>query len=84
MSKSQGSSDARERLAEAVASRYLNAESSSTQPSTPSEEQPTPTVVTNANEPTAPKDLREASSGLQVQQQVSPNFGIPLRRFVGR
>ncbi len=74
-----------ERLAEAVASRYLNAESSSTQPSTPSEEQPTPTVVTNANEPTASKALQDAPPpGLQVQQHVSPNFGIPLRRFVVR
>jgi len=73
-----------ERLAEAVANRYLNAEGSPAQPSTPSEEQPTPAVVTDANEPTAPQALQVPSPGLQVQQQVSPNFGIPLRRFVGR
>jgi hypothetical protein len=73
-----------ERLAEAVASRYLTAESSPAQPSTPAEAQPTPAVVTDASEPTvAPKAPQVPSPGLQVQQ-VSPNFGIPLRKFVGR
>jgi hypothetical protein len=61
-----------ERLAEAVANRYLNAEGSPAQPSIP------------ADEPTAPQSLQVPSPGLQVQQQVSPNFGIPLRRFLGR
>jgi hypothetical protein len=74
-----------ERLAEAVANKYLNAKSSLAQPSIPSEAQPTPAIVTDANESTASKALQDAPPpGLQVQQQVSPNFGIPLRKFVGR
>ena len=73
-----------ERLADAVATRYLNAESSPAQLSTPSEEQPTPVLVTDDDEPTVPEAVQVPSPSLQVQQQVSPNFGIPLRRWVGR
>jgi len=73
-----------ERLADAVANRYLNAAGSPAQPSAPSEEQPTAVLVTDANEPTVPEAVQVPSPSLQVQQQVSPNFGIPLRRWVGR
>jgi hypothetical protein len=34
------------------------------------------------NTPPEPGD--EASPALEVEQQISPNFGIPLRRSVGR
>jgi hypothetical protein len=34
------------------------------------------------NTPPEPRD--EASPALEVEQQISPNFGIPLRRSVGR
>jgi hypothetical protein len=53
------------------------------------EEQPAPVVaVTTDNDvskPAAPEARQDVPSpALEITRQVSPNFGIPLRRFVGR
>jgi hypothetical protein len=89
-----------ERLAEAVVSRYLQPETSlAPQPTTRFDEQPTealaieeqpaPVVATttdnDVSKPAAPEARQDAPPpALEITQQVSPNFGIPLRRFVGR
>jgi hypothetical protein len=86
-----------ERIVAAFAEKYLNTETSPSQPTTLSEEQPTealaieeepaPAASTDrdGSEPPTPEAQQDAPSpGLDVVHRVSPNFGIPLRRFVGR
>ena len=86
-----------ERIVAAFAEKYLNTETSPSQPTTLSEEQPTealaieeepaPAAPTDrdGSEPHTPEVQQDAPSpALDVVQPVSPNFGIPLRRFVGR
>ena len=52
-------------------------------------EQPGPaaavTTDNNVSEPAAPEARQDGPPpAIEITQQVSPNFGIPLRRFVGR
>jgi hypothetical protein len=81
----------------AFAEKYLNTETSPSQPTTLSEEQSTETIAIEAepapaastdrdgSEPPTPEIQQDApSSALDVVYPVSPSFGIPLRRFVGR
>jgi hypothetical protein len=86
-----------ESLVEAFATMYLNADASTLTPTgsdegqstefAPSTEQLSPAAATaeEVSKP-APSDAPQdaATTHLDVQHQVSPNFGIPLRRFVGR
>jgi hypothetical protein len=89
-----------EQLAEVVVDRYLKPETApAPQPTTRSDEQPTEvlaieeqpapaaavTTDRDVSEPAASEARQDAPPpALEVIQQVSPNFGIPLRRFVGR
>jgi hypothetical protein len=87
-----------ERIVAAFAEKYLNTETSLSQPTIPSEEQPSEAlaieeqpapaaaVTTNdVSEPGAPELQQDAPSpALEIVQRVSPNFGIPLRKLVGR
>jgi hypothetical protein len=76
-----------ERLVEAFARKYINSETSPSQAATPSAEQPTPAVVADASRPAHPEMPQQdaPSPGLQIHQQVTPNFGPhPLRRIIGR
>jgi hypothetical protein len=78
-----------ERLIAAFAEKYAASAQSSLQPTTQSEEHAGPAVAAIADnhvsEPATPDARQDApSTGLAVVQQVSPNFGIPLRRIVGR
>jgi hypothetical protein len=72
-----------ERLIAAFAEKYAASATSAGQPTAPSDEQPTEAI---ALEEHAPPEAQQgvSSSGLRVHQHVSPNFGIPLRRIVGR
>jgi ATP-dependent exoDNAse (exonuclease V) beta subunit len=84
-----------ERLVAAFTQRYLDTETSQPQPSEEQpiesnalEEHPNPAVAVSSDssvsEPATSEAQQEApSTGLAVVQQVSPNFGIPLRRAVG-
>jgi len=68
-----------ERLVGAVTSKYLNSETSATGPILPVE------PTTPAVEVLPPEVHSEAASpGLRIEHRISPNFGIPPRRFVGR
>ena len=72
-----------EHLVAAFAEKYLAAEAPASEPMPPSDEQPTEQATAETSEPAeAPRD--EPSPVLQVEQPISPNFGIPLRRLVGR
>jgi hypothetical protein len=75
-----------ERLIATFAAKYSTSGASSLQPTTQSDEQPTETIALEEHAPPAatPEAQQDAASpGLRVHQQVSPNFGIPLRRAVG-
>jgi len=77
-----------ERLIAAFAEKYAYATSAG-HPTAPSDDQPTETYRGALEEHAPPAGAPEAqhdasSSGLRVPQQISPNFGIPLRRVVGR
>jgi hypothetical protein len=75
-----------ERLIAAFAEKYTTSGASALQPTTQSEEQPTEAIALEEHAPPAatPEAQQDAPSpGLRVHQQVSPNFGIPLRRAVG-
>jgi hypothetical protein len=88
-----------ERIVAAFADKYLNTETSLSQPTIPSEEQPSEAlaieeqpapaaaVTTNndVSDPGTPELQQDTPSpALEIVQRVSPNFGIPLRRLVGR
>ena len=76
-----------ERLIAAFAEKYAASATSAGQPTTPSDEQPNEAIAPEEHAPPAgaPEAQHDASSpGFRVHQQVSPNFGIPLRRIVGR
>ena len=81
-----------EQLVSSFAQKYLARDistsgppSSHEEPSEGLEEQPPPTAV-GAEEPSAPSRPEVPhdadAPAIQVHQEVSPNFGIPLRRFV--
>jgi hypothetical protein len=71
-----------ERVVAAFVEEYMNPEAVP-EPAAVSDEEPTPTVghdaLTSGN-----VQQDEPLPDPQVHQEVSPNFGIPLRRFVGR
>jgi hypothetical protein len=78
-----------ERLIAAFAEKYTASGASSLQPVTQSEEHAAPAVAgiadNHVSEPAIPDARQDApSTGLAVVQHVAPNFGIPLRRIVGR
>ena len=63
-----------ERLVAAFAKKHL-----SPQPATASEE---PTVAGEVGAPATPEGQRNVPSPIQIVHPPSPNFGVPLRRFV--
>ena len=72
----QGGIEELERLIAAFAEKHTTSGASSSQPTAQSEEQPIEAIALEEHAP-------PPSPGLRVHQQVSPNFGIPLRRAVG-
>ena len=74
-----------ERLAAAVAQKYLNSETAAAEPTTPTETEPPSTAEVSKPPGAAVQPAPDVSSPpLEVTQQVSPNFRSPLRRFVRR
>ena len=83
----RGSIEELERLIAAFAEKYTASGVSSLEPVTEAEEQSTEAIALVEHAPPAatPAKRQDApSTGLEVVQQVSPNFGIPLRRILGR
>jgi hypothetical protein len=70
-----------ERLLAVVTAKYLNPGRTPSLAVAPAEESPVPAAL--AEEPPRPEAHSDAASP-QMEQSVSPNFGIPLRRFVRR
>jgi len=68
-----------ERLAAAVAAKYLNPASTPSQAT--AEERPAPAALV---EQSPEMQSGSVAPEIEVQQGMSPNFGIPLRRFVQR
>ena len=74
-----------ERLAAAIAQKYLNSETAASEPAEPTEtETPCTAEVSKPPRPEVQPALDVSSPSMEVIQQVSPNFGSPLRRFVRR
>ena len=72
-----------ERLLAVITAKYLDRGRPPLQAAAPAEESPVPAAL--AEQPPRPEaQSDEAAPQMQVQQSVSPNFGIPLRRFVRR
>jgi len=70
-----------ERLAAAVAAKYLNPASTPSQATAPAEERPAPAALV---EQSPEMQSGSVAPEIEVQQGMSTNFGIPLRRFVQR
>lgn len=67
-----------ERLAAAVAQKYLTSETAASEPAEPTETETPSTAQVSQPAPDV------SSPPTEVIQQMSPNFGSPLRRFVRR
>jgi hypothetical protein len=70
-----------ERLLAVVTTKYLDRGRTPSPAVAPAEESPVPAAL--AEQPPRPEVQPDAAAP-QVQQSVSPNFGIPLRRFMRR
>lgn len=72
-----------ERLVRVVTTKYLDRGRTPSQAAAPAEESPVPATL--AEQPPRPEAQSDAAAPqTPVQQSVSPNFRIPLRRFVRR
>ena len=72
-----------ERLLAVVTAKYLDRGRTPSLAVAPAEESPVPAAL--AEQPPRPEAQSDAASPqMQVQQSVSPNFGIRLQRFVRR
>jgi len=72
-----------ERLLAVVTTKYLDRGRTPSPAVAPAEESPVPAA--QAEEPPGPEAQSNAAAPqMQIEQSVSPNFGIPLRRFMRR
>ena len=69
-----------ERVAAATTAKYLNGGRTPSETTAAPEESPVPAALNE--QPSRPEAQPEPH--VQVQQSVSPNFGIPLQKFVRR